>query len=108
METSLSKQLILECVHQWGSSVAESILDPRCHIFSTPRVNGLIGYYTNRGCTVAFGDPVCSLADRDQLVDAFHTYCNKQKKNVIYRSCCGNDSARAMRRIPHACTSCRE
>lgn len=82
--TALSKQLIIECLHQWGGSVIESILDPTCHIFSTPKVKGLIGYYANRGCVVVFGDPVCHPDDREHLVNAFDSYCENQKKNIVY------------------------
>lgn len=80
----VSKQFILECAYQWGSSVVESILDPACQIFTIPEVKGLIGYHTNRGCAVAFGDPVCSPDDRMRLVTAFHAMCEDQKKNVVY------------------------
>lgn len=82
--TELSREIIIERVHQWGSSVVESILDPNCNIFSVPEVKGLIGYHTNRGCAVVFGDPVCALEERDDLVQAFHNFCEKQRKNVVY------------------------
>lgn len=83
--TGLSRQSIIERVHQWGvSSVVESILDPSCKIFSDPNINGLIGYHSNRGCAVVFGDPVCSPEDRECLVQAFHSFCEAQRKNVIY------------------------
>ena len=76
---------IVECVHRWGgNSVVESLLDPSCLIFSIPNVQGFMGYRENRGCAVVFGDPVCSPADRDRLVEAFHAFCEKNKKNVVY------------------------
>ncbi|MBS0624208.1 MAG: DUF2156 domain-containing protein [Verrucomicrobia bacterium] len=81
---TLSKQNVLECVHKWGHGVIESILDPSCQIFSTPDVHGLIGYHMNRRCAVAYGDPVCAPQDREKLAHAFHEYCAKQRKNVIY------------------------
>lgn len=62
----------------------ESILDPTCHIFSVPKVKGLIGYRNNRKCVVVFGDPVCAPEDRDHLVNSFHAYCEQKGKNVIY------------------------
>jgi len=81
---NLSKQAILDCLHKWGHGVIESILDPSCHIFSAPGIEGLIGYHTNRGCAVAMGDPVCAPENREHLARAFHTFCAHQKKNVVY------------------------
>jgi lysylphosphatidylglycerol synthetase-like protein (DUF2156 family) len=81
----LSRQVLVECVHQWGSnSVVESLLDPACSTFSIPNILGFIGFYENHGCAVVFGDPVCSLADRDLLTHAFHIFCEKRKKNIVY------------------------
>ena len=81
----MPRQVIVECIHKWsGHSVVESLLDPSCSIFSIPKIQGFIGYHVNRGCATVFGDPVCSPADRDPLVEAFNAFCEKQKKNVVY------------------------
>lgn len=81
----LSREQITEYVHQWGSgSVVESLLNPDCKVFSSPGVEGFIGYLTNRRCVVAFGDPVCARSKRAQLVEAFHNFCEAQKKNAVY------------------------
>ena len=76
---------IVKWVHKWGgNSVVESLLDPNCLVFSIPKVQGFIGYRENRGCAVVFGDPVCPLTNRDRLVEAFHAFCEKNKKNIVY------------------------
>lgn len=79
-----ARRQIIERIHRWGNSVAEALLDPACQIFSQSGIDGLIGYYTNGKCAVVFGDPVCSREDRPHLVEAFHQFCEKQKKNIIY------------------------
>ena len=78
------RRLVVECIHRWGNSVAEALLDPTCQIFTASNVDGLIGYYSKGKCAVVFGDPVCAFADRPSLVRAFHDFCDKQKKNIIY------------------------
>jgi lysylphosphatidylglycerol synthetase-like protein (DUF2156 family) len=80
----LQRESIIECIHRWGGSVVESILDPSCNIFSSPEIEGLIGYCENKGCIVVFGDPVCALSERAPLVEAFQTFCGTKKKNIIY------------------------
>lgn len=81
----MSRQAVVECVHKWsGHSVVESLLDPACLTFSTPKIHGFIGYCENRGCAIVFGDPVCSTTDRAPLIEAFNAFCEKRNKNVVY------------------------
>ncbi len=83
--TELSRQQIIEYVHQWGSSsVVETILDPFCQIYSDSTIPGLIGYYENRRCALVFGDPVCAPEYQEKLAKSFHMICEKKKKNIIY------------------------
>jgi len=84
LNACLTRQLNIELIHRWGGSVIESLLDPQCSFFKLPDVEGLIGYSANRKCAVVFGDPVCPPWNRERLVDAFHLFCEQQKKNVVY------------------------
>lgn len=84
VKTEVDRQLLIETVHRWGSSVLESVLDPECQIFTTPGIDGLIGYYSHPRCAVAFGDPICKPEDREKLAHAFHVECEKQNQNAVY------------------------
>lgn len=81
----IARDVIVEWVHRWGGhTVIESLIDPTCSIFTIPHLEGFVGYRANRGCAVVFGDPVCAPADREHLVNAFHSFCEEDKKNVLY------------------------
>jgi lysylphosphatidylglycerol synthetase-like protein (DUF2156 family) len=75
---------VVESVRKWGGSTTDAILDPSCLIFRTPEVDGLIGYRTENGCAVVFGDPVCSALQTHLLTQVFHEFCAKEKLRVIY------------------------
>ncbi len=78
------RDLIADHLKQWGHSASIVLLDPSCHIFTSPQVNGFVGYKTTRGCVISFGDPVCSQEERPLLVRAFHQFCDEQKKSIVY------------------------
>lgn len=75
---------VLENIRQWGGLNSDAILDPHCEIFTHPDVEGLIGHRVAGQCAVVFGDPVCSPADREKLVEAFHSQCKAQNKKIVY------------------------
>jgi len=79
-----TKPNIAELVTRWGSSAAISVLDPNCEIFSIPEVDGVIGYRSNSGCNVVYGEPVASPDDYEQLIKAFHKFSESQNRSVIY------------------------
>ena len=54
------------------------------HIFSTPKVDGIIGYRLESNCALVFGDPLCAWQDLPLLVDTFHQQFTNQGKTIIY------------------------
>lgn len=77
------RQLLIQRVRRWGGSSSDAILDPVCKIFTSPTIEGLIGYRVELNCVVVFGDPICAPIDRQLLVQAFHDYY-KESHNIIY------------------------
>ena len=47
---------------RFGGTVSNVLSDPACRRFSTPDLEGLIGYRTSMGCHVAIGDPIAPQA----------------------------------------------
>ncbi len=81
---SNEREQLVQLVRRWGSSTTDAILDPHCSFFCTPSVEGGIGYRIVSNCIIALGDPVCSPSDISELAQAFHHYCQEEKKRVIY------------------------
>lgn len=84
VNTSPSRGQIAELIRKWGNASSISLLDPACQIFSVPEIDGVIGYRTGWGCAVAYGDPVCALADVPALAEAFQRYCQVRNWRNIY------------------------
>lgn len=82
-ESSFSRA---EYVEQWGHSPSIALLDPNCNIFSTPAINGAIGYRSVANNIIAFGNPVCAIEDVPSLTHAFHENFVKEGKSIIYIS----------------------
>lgn len=82
--STLAKEEIAEHIRQFGGSASISLFDPACSIFSTPHIDGVIGYRIESQCAVVFGDPVCSLHDRARLAIAFHDFCKKKRLSIVY------------------------
>lgn len=78
------KQPIVDYVSRYGNAASDALLDPNCQIFRIPSIEGVIGYRIVSRYAVAFGDPVCPLADRVNLAQAFHSYCQEQGLRVLY------------------------
>lgn len=75
---------VAEYVHRWGNAASIALLDPSCSIFTTDLVDGVIGYRFASQYAVVFGDPVCPVDSRDNLMKEFNTFCSQQGKSVIY------------------------
>lgn len=101
MVAVIEKDLIVERIRKYGGSSSDAILDPSCQIFSIPDVDGLIGYRTELDSIVVFGDPVCSVSNIPTLVNAFHKFCEDQRKNIIYLSASENFAQWAIKNVCH-------
>lgn len=75
---------IPEYVRRFGGSASITLIDPSCQIFSTPHIDGIIGYRLESGCAIVFGDPLCLSTDLPLFVQAFHHYCEKQGWRIVY------------------------
>lgn len=71
-------------LEQWGDFAAETLRDPSYQFFSTPHINGMIGFKELVGCAITFGDPICAKEDAPELAKAFHSYCQSKNLNVGY------------------------
>lgn len=80
----MERNLQLEYLRRWGGSATNSILDPTTKIFTTPGVEGLIGYREQSRCALAYGDPVCASKDIPALTTAFHQFCAQTGKDIVY------------------------
>lgn len=80
----IERDEIIQLVRQWGGSSSDAILGPHCQIFSSPAIQGFIGYRAAAGCAIVYGEPICSPEDRYGLVRAFHEYCKKTGWSIIY------------------------
>jgi lysylphosphatidylglycerol synthetase-like protein (DUF2156 family) len=76
----------LKIIRRWGGATSDAILDPSCHHYKETGIEGLVGYKLENQTAVAFGDPVCSLKDRQKLIAGFHHYCISQGWNILYLS----------------------
>lgn len=83
---STDKESIVPLVRRFGGSSTDAIVDTSTLIFTTPDVEGLIGYRNELNCFVVYGDPICSPNDIPALVTAFHEYSKTQHKHIIYVS----------------------
>jgi len=84
IENNDHSKRVYENVSRWGCSSSIALFDPACKIFSTPGIEGMIGYHTAWGCSVVYGDPVCAPENALALAGAFHNYSQEQKNKVIY------------------------
>lgn len=75
---------LVKLVRQWGDVNTDGILDASCQFFTTPDIEGLIGYRIESGNAVIFGDPVCATKDQSQLAQAFQQFCLEQALGIVY------------------------
>lgn len=81
----IDQDTLVQLVQQWGHATSIALLDPSCLYFSVPHCKGIIGYRCTTGCAIVFGDPVCALEDRRQLIHAFRDHCVSHNiKSIIY------------------------
>ena len=83
-EVDHNRILTVEQVRQWGDLNTDAILDPFCQIFRTPSIEGLIGYRSELGHAIVFGEPVCAADKKLQFAEAFHQYCKELNLSVVY------------------------
>lgn len=95
------KDQIVEIVRKYAGSMADAILDPSCQYFSTPNVEGIIGYRQELDSMVVFGDPVCASQDIPVLTKAFHEFCESKGKSVVYISASESFAKWAIQNVCH-------
>lgn len=80
----MDRQSVIKSVRLWGGIASDAVLDPACKIFSSPEVEGLMGYRVEQESAFVFGDPICSSKNLASLVSAFHRFCKEKQLQVIY------------------------
>lgn len=78
----LTKNKLSKDIQRWGSSASIKSLEQSTCIFTHDTIEGFIGYQKYGRCYAVFGDPVSN--DKKGLAEAFHTWCNVQRKRVVY------------------------
>jgi lysylphosphatidylglycerol synthetase-like protein (DUF2156 family) len=73
-----------EWITRWGNPASIALMDPACEIFSTPEVDGIIGYRFEANNVIVFGDPLCHPDDTGKLNSLFHEHFNEKSNNIIY------------------------
>lgn len=68
----------------YGNAASVALLDAECLKFACEHVSGVIGYRFKYGCAVVFGDPVCHAIDMPILLTAFHEFCIRMNKKIIF------------------------
>lgn len=84
---SKDPQQIARLVTSFGNATSIALFDPGCQLFEIPQVQGIIGYRFKCGRAIVYEDPVCHPDDLLSLYNAFHQFCTKQGKNIIYTAC---------------------
>jgi lysylphosphatidylglycerol synthetase-like protein (DUF2156 family) len=82
--TDSERDQLVALIRRWGGLTSDALLDPSCKFFSTPHIEGIIGYRIESNCAVVFGDPVCAPHDIPALTQAFHQNCLERGNSVIY------------------------
>lgn len=84
-ERQLSRQQFVQQVRRWGGVNTDAVLDhDQCQIFSTPSIEGFIGYRLESRRAIVFGEPVCAEENQAALAEAFQHYCQEKGYRVIY------------------------
>jgi len=83
-EALCERQVVIENIRKWGGPTTDAILDPSCHHFMDPSIEGLIGYQKHAKHAVVWGDPVCAPENQDQLVHTFETFCHNNRLTAVY------------------------
>lgn len=80
----LDRERIVSLVRKWGNVNTDGLLDEGNFFFSTPEVDGFIGYKVASANAIVCGDPVCAPEDRSPLAKAFDHECSKNNLGVVY------------------------
>lgn len=75
---------IVRAVRKYGGQASDAILDADCKQFTTPGIDGFIGYKTPGDCAVIFGDPVTAKTDFESILKAFFATISPQFHNTIF------------------------
>lgn len=81
---TLNKDLIIEAVRTWAGLNSDALLDDKTLIFSTPSIEGFIGYRIAYKTAVVYGDPACHPKNKSALALAFKKYCEEKKLQTAY------------------------
>jgi len=79
-----TRQNIVKLIRKWGETNTDGLLDPSCQFYSTPAIEGIIGYRIESNNAVVFGDPLCAPENMGGLALAFQKHCEEQKLGVVY------------------------
>lgn len=76
--------VLAEYIQRWGNAASIALFNPACLFFSTPDIEGVIGYRKAGNVAVVFGDPVCARSDMPLLLQEFTHYCKENGWRTSY------------------------
>lgn len=75
---------LVDLVRRYGNETTDAVLDPACHYFAVPEIDGFLGYRLDGKQAVVYGDPICAPEDAHKLAVAFAAYCKEAGFKTIY------------------------
>jgi lysylphosphatidylglycerol synthetase-like protein (DUF2156 family) len=81
---SFQHNVLAEYIQRWGNGSSVALFDSASLFFSTPDIEGVIGYRKAGNVAVVFGDPVCARSDMPLLLQAFTHYCKEHGWRATY------------------------
>lgn len=75
---------LVKLIRKYGDVNTDGLLEKRCQVFTTPDIEGFIGYKLESGNAVVFGDPVAAENDKLLLAKAFDEECRKKNLGIVY------------------------
>lgn len=82
--TEKTQDLISKLIHQYGGPASNAFFDEGFNIFTSPTVEGIIGYRVVSDCAIVYGDPLCSQDNLTTLTSEFEQFCKQHKYPLIY------------------------
>ncbi|MDP1879428.1 MAG: phosphatidylglycerol lysyltransferase domain-containing protein [Parachlamydiaceae bacterium] len=80
----MDRETLIKYVRQWGGVNTNGLLDKDCLIFTSPEIEGFIGYKVVSSYAIVYGNPVCSEEKIPNLANAFEQFCHQNMLKTLY------------------------
>ncbi len=82
--TLIDRTALVDLIRRYGNETTDAVLDPACHYFSIPAIEGIVGYRLHGKYALVFGNPICAPENEKQLTLAFSDYCHQKGFVITY------------------------